>query len=149
MFSARNISLGARADRRRRAAAEHQKRKPSARRGVDRKAGRFFSPRLRVLLWSFLPTREESGVPKTEESRIHNPANPQICRRWVMQGTWIDTGISHPRGGGCRKCTSARNEKILRLSLRMTGRDMSCAQKNIPAVSVLRRGCSCMSFTPR
>ena len=46
------------------AAADCRKKKPSARRGVDRKAGRFFSPRLRVLLWSFLPTREESGVPE-------------------------------------------------------------------------------------
>ena len=45
------------------AAADDRKRKLSARRGVDRKAGRFLSPRLRVLLWSFLPTREESGVP--------------------------------------------------------------------------------------
>ncbi|MBQ3879229.1 MAG: hypothetical protein II727_02920, partial [Oscillospiraceae bacterium] len=52
-----------------------------ARRGVDRKAGRFLSPRLRVLLWSFLPTREESGGPKMKESIIDNPANSQICRR--------------------------------------------------------------------
>ena len=67
------------------AAGDHRKRKPSARRGVDRKAGRFFSPRLRVLLWSFLPTREESGVPEIIESTIDNPAKPQICRRSTMQ----------------------------------------------------------------
>ena len=69
-FPERNISIGARADRRRRAAADDRKRKPLARRGVDRKAGRFLSPRLRVLLWSFLPTREESGVPEIIESTI-------------------------------------------------------------------------------
>ena len=51
------------------AAGDHQKRKLSARRGVDRKARRFLSPR-RVLLWSFLPTREESGVPEMIESTI-------------------------------------------------------------------------------
>ena len=85
MFPAGNISIGARADRRRRAAADDRKRKLSARRGVDRKAGRFLSPRLRVLLWSFLPTREESGVPRMIERTIYNPANPQICRRWAMQ----------------------------------------------------------------
>ena len=49
------------------AAGDHRKRTLSARRGVDRKAGRFLSPRLRVLLWSFLPTREESGVPENGE----------------------------------------------------------------------------------
>ena len=49
VFPARNISLGARADRRRCTAADDRKKMLSARRGVDRKAGRFFSPRLRVL----------------------------------------------------------------------------------------------------
>ena len=67
------------------AAAVNRKIILPARRGVDRKAGRFFSPRLRVLLWSFLPTREESGVPEMIESTIKKPANPQICRRWAMR----------------------------------------------------------------
>ena len=67
------------------AAADARKKKLSARRGVDRKAGRFFSPRLRVLLWSFLPTREESGVPEMIESTIKKPANPQICRREALR----------------------------------------------------------------
>ena len=97
------------------AVADARKKKPSARRGVDRKAGRFFSPRLRVLLWSFLPTREESGVPERIERTIYNPANPQICRRSAMQERRIATGVSRPRGGGCRECASARNGKILRL----------------------------------
>ena len=67
------------------AAGDDRKRKPSARRGVDRKAGRFLSPRLRVLLWSFLLTREESGVPEMKERTIYSPANPQICRRKAMR----------------------------------------------------------------
>ena len=92
------------------AAADDQKKRPSAHRGVDRKAGRFSSPRLRVLLWSFLPTREESGVPETIERTIKNPANPQICRRSTMQGKRIAAGVSRPRGGGYRKCKSARSK---------------------------------------
>ena len=102
------------------AAGDHRKRKPSARRGVDRKAGRFLSPRLRVLLWSFLPTREESGVPEMIESTINNPANPQICRRWEVQRKRIAAGVSRPRGGGCRECASARNGQDSSLTLRMT-----------------------------
>ena len=98
------------ADRRRCAAADDRKKTISARRGVDRKAGRFFSPRLRVLLWSFLPTREESGVPEMKERTIYSPANPQICRRWEVQRKRIAAGVSRPRGGGCRKCISARNK---------------------------------------
>ena len=93
VFPARNISVGARADRRRCAAGDDRKQKPSARRGVDRKAGRFSSPRLRVLLWSFLLTREESGVPETEERTINSPANPQICRRRAIQGTRIAASL--------------------------------------------------------
>ena len=73
------------------AAGNDRKRNLSARRGVDRKAGRFSSPRLRVLLWSFLPTREESGGPKMIERTINNPANPQICRRWEMREERIAT----------------------------------------------------------
>ena len=102
------------------AAADERKRKLSARRGVDRKAGRFLSPRLRVLLWSFLPTREESGVPERIESKINNPANPQICRRWAIQRKRIAAGVSRPRGGGCRECASARKSKDSSLTLRMT-----------------------------
>ena len=80
-FSSAKHFIRSAADRRRCAAADARKILFSARRGVDRKAGRFFSPRLRVLLWSFLLTREESGVPIIKERTIKKPANPQICRR--------------------------------------------------------------------
>ena len=92
------------------AAADARKKTIPARRGVDRKAGRFFSPRLRVLLWSFLLTREESGVPIIKERTIKNPANPQICRRWEMQERRIATGVSRPRNDGYRRCEYARKK---------------------------------------
>ena len=49
-----------------------------------------------------------------KESKINNPANPQICRRWEVQRKRIAAGVSHPRGGDNRKCESAQNGKILR-----------------------------------
>ena len=85
MFPARNIAIGARADRR-----------PARRRIVERanlrraegwiaRRGDFSLPAFVCFLWSFLCTSKESGVPKTKDRTINNPANPQICRRKNMR----------------------------------------------------------------
>ena len=136
MFPERNISIGARADRR--SARQRMIKRKDLRRaeGWIARRGDFLLPAFVCFLWSFLCTSKESGVPEIKESTINNPANPQICRRRAMQRKRIATapcGASGWRSQGMHIGAEKDLIRRLRRHLPQRGRQGSANVSIIPA----------------